>query len=165
MNTKLVFAIVWVLIVACTSLRVTPWRYYFLLLSSKQQKKRKKDSLSKFFHFAVKIVIGSYYTKIHDAYCSTQTHLKYKSKEFVSYTVRKLCRCLELNDIQDFSALSINKLLEIVTSFKATNPRSIGRLVLAIGHFFEYLKAEEISDIDFPFSLLHVQQHYEKIPC
>jgi len=165
MNTTLVFVIAWVLIVACTSLSVPSWRYRFLLLRPKQQDKRQKDSLSTSCFFAVKIVIGPYYTRIHDAYCSTQTHLKYKSKEFVSYTVRKICRSLELHDIQDFSALSIDKLLEIVTSFKATNPRSIGRIVLNIGHFFEYLKAEGISDIVFPFSLLHVQQRYEKIPC
>jgi hypothetical protein len=137
MNTTLVFAVAWVLIIACTSLRVPPWRYRFLLQSLGRQNYKQHDSLSNSCLFAVKIVIGPSYTKIHDDYCSTQTHLRYKSKEFVSYTVRKFCHCLESNDIQDFSALSMSKLLEIVTSFKVTNPRSIGRLVLSIGHFFE----------------------------
>lgn len=165
MESTLGLVIAWSLIVFFIVSRINPLRYCLELLEPKHRHAAKKNPLTEPFHRAVRIVIHSpCYKKIHDDYCATKHHLKSKSQEFISYAIRKFCNCLEAKGIKCFSDLTIGSLLAIVASFKSSNPRSMSRLVLGIGHFFEYLNSEGLSAITFPFSLLHVQQRSERIP-
>lgn len=164
MEATLSFFITWSLILFFAASMVPPWGYRYQLSIPKQLNEARKEKQIGSSLFAVRIVIGPYYKKFHDDYCATKHYLKTNSREFISYSVRKFCNCLEATGIKNFSDLSMSILLAIVTSFKISNPKSMGRLVLSIGHFIEYLKAEGITEIAYPFSLLHVQQRTERIP-